>query len=211
MLLLTSAVLSIAVGTFGAIAQNRIVRLMAYSAIAHMGFILLGFGSGSLDGIIASFVYIFIYIIMSISTFSIIFASFNGTENKYISDIKGLGKNQPYLAVSLALTLLSIAGIPPLVGFLSKFYVIVSLVETNNIIISIAAVVMSVVASYYYLKIIKTMFFTEGSIIHNSPIRPISKILGLVIGQSIFLIITLLIYPKPVIILPMVHIVTSLC
>jgi NADH-quinone oxidoreductase subunit N len=183
---------------------------MAYSAIAHMGFILLGISTGTLDGLISSIVYIVIYIIMSIATFSVILTAFNGTKHKYLTDIRGLGKTQPVLAIALALTLLSIAGIPPLAGFLSKFYVILNLIEAKNMIGAITAIVITVAASYYYLKIIKTMYFTEGSIIENPPRLTISPLVGVIMGQALYFIITLMVYPKPVLMLPMVYIMNSL-
>ena len=198
-LIMITAILSIAVGTFGAINQNRMVRLLAYSAIAHIGYILLGFTTGTINGIIASFVYIIIYIIMSINIFGLVLSIYKGSEDKYIEDIRGLGKQKPVLAITLGMTLLSIAGIPPLAGFLSKFYIMLALIEVKGIILAIMAVVLSTIGSYYYLKIIKSMYFEESSLITAAGGSTIKKWQGVIIGITTYLIWTLLINPEPVV------------
>jgi len=209
MLIMTTAILSIAIGTFGAINQNRIIRLLAYSAIVHIGYILLGFSTGTINGILASFVYIIIYIIMSINIFGLILSIYRGDEEKYIEDIRGLGKQRPVLAITLSLTLLSIAGIPPLAGFLSKFYVMLSLIEQGQIILAGVAITLSVIGSYYYLKIIKGMYFEESSLITAAGGTKIRKWQGILIGITTYMILTLLINPEPVVLLVIDIIVNS--
>lgn len=201
-ILIFTSMLSIIIGTFGAIFQKKIIRLIAFSAIAHIGFILLGFSTGTFISIYSSFIYIIIYIIMTFFTFSFV-SSFN---NKYFADLLYLSKINPVLAISFALTLLSIAGIPPLVGFFSKFYILYSLIENNLYIIAIFAIILSVIASYYYIRIIQFMFFNNTSLLDNyfylaSLKGKITTPNSIILGITTYLIITILLYPKPLLIL----------
>ena len=148
--------------------QTNIKRLLAYSAIGHMGFILLGFVSNSLDGRLASNFYVVLYALMIIGLFGII-AMFSKVELEFdeIKDFSGLGKRHPWLAGMLLIILLSMVGIPPTVGFYAKFLIIKSLINADLILVAIMAVLLSSISLFYYLRIIKAMYFAENSLENN--------------------------------------------
>jgi NADH-quinone oxidoreductase subunit N len=162
MLLSFMAVLSLIIGNLAAIMQTNIKRLLAYSTISHMGFILLGIISGAVSGITPSMFYVISYVMVVLATFGLISAlSKNGLEVEKINDLKGLGKKSPYISLLLLIVLFSLAGIPPTIGFYAKLFVLNSLLEQGNIGLAITAVVMSVIGAYYYLRIIKIIYFDE--------------------------------------------------
>jgi NADH-quinone oxidoreductase subunit N len=152
-LLIVSAVLSIIVGSLGAINQTKLKRLVSYSAIAHMGFMLLGLSTGTINGVIATFVYITIYMVTSLNTFAFILSLSN--RSLYVSQLAGLSRFNPTLAYTFAFSLFSMAGVPPLAGFFSKYLVLMSIINSNYYIVAIIAIVMSVVGAFYYLRLIK--------------------------------------------------------
>lgn len=201
-LLIISGVLSIFIGTFAAIYQNRIVRLMAFSAIAHIGFILLGFSTGSFTSFYSSFIYIIIYIFMTINSFTFILSVYPANQHKYFADLLAFAKYQPILAITFTFTLLSIAGIPPLAGFFSKFYILLSLIDHHFFIIAIIIVLLSVISAYYYIRIIQWMYFKNSSpfnllnTITSSSTISLSQ--ALILGSTLYFILTFLIYPKPI-------------
>jgi len=174
-ILMLVAILSIGVGSFGAIKQNNIKRLLAYSSIGHIGFVILGLSSLSLDGVKSCVIYMTIYSIISIGTFGFLTLIINITSNDgkdfdeidnnifSIKSFAGLSKTNPIMAAIFACLMFSSAGIPPLAGFFSKFYVIVAAVKSGNFLISIIAVLFSVISAFYYLKIVKIMYFDEPS------------------------------------------------
>jgi len=157
--------LSIASMTFGAIAaigQNNLKRLIAYSSIGHVGYTLAGLATGSNDGIQNSIIYITIYILMNLGLFSCLLMM--KRNNKYfedIEDLSGLSKNHPLLSLSLLLILFSLAGIPPLAGFFAKFYIFKSVLEQSMYFLAIVGLLSTVVAAFYYLRIIKIMYFDK--------------------------------------------------
>ena len=167
-LLIAIAFLSLIIGNIGAMLQTNIKRLLAYSAIGHMGFILLGFVSNSLDGRLASNFYVVLYALMIIGLFGII-AMFSKVELEFdeIKDFSGLGKRHPWLAGMLLIILLSMVGIPPTVGFYAKFLIIKSLINADLILVAIMAVLLSSISLFYYLRIIKAMYFAENSLENN--------------------------------------------
>nr|YP_010868405.1 NADH dehydrogenase subunit 2 [Epizoanthus ramosus]WGU19899.1 NADH dehydrogenase subunit 2 [Epizoanthus ramosus] len=156
-ILLIGAIFSMVVGAIGALNQTKIKRLLAYSGIGHMGFILWGIEIGSFESIQASLVYMILYVSMSISIFAITLAL--GVVKNLIVEFSGLSRREPALAITLALTLLSIAGIPPLVGFLSKWLVLLPGVVNQYYLVSVLAVVCSVIAGVYYVRIVKIIYF----------------------------------------------------
>jgi len=125
-----SAALSIFIGTLGALNQFKLKRLMAYSAISHIGFLLIGLSTLSLNGLIATLIYFILYIIMTLLTFTIILNIAPNTANP-LNLLVGLSRINPLLSLCFALSLLSIAGVPPLAGFLSKFYIITAALQSN--------------------------------------------------------------------------------
>ena len=155
--ILICAVLSIIYGSIGALNQTKIMRLFAYSGISHIGFILFGIAIGSFEGLQASLIYMIIYIIMSICSFSIIL-SLNLYKGLLI-ELGGLSRDNPVLAITLTLTFLSIAGIPPLAGFFSKWLILLSGISGGYYLISLIVVICSVIAGVYYVRLVKIINF----------------------------------------------------
>ncbi|MCI4410523.1 MAG: NADH-quinone oxidoreductase subunit NuoN [Thiotrichales bacterium] len=161
-ILIILAVLSLVVGNVVAIAQTNLKRMLAYSTIAHMGFILLGFMTGNIEGYAAAMFYVVTYALMSIGGFGVIVAlSRRGFEADNIRDLSGLGRRNPLLALIMLVLLLSMAGIPPFVGFYAKLVVLTQVVEAGFTSLAVFAVLMSVIGAYYYLRVIKVMYFDE--------------------------------------------------
>nr|YP_009738011.1 NADH dehydrogenase subunit 2 [Epizoanthus illoricatus]QIB71087.1 NADH dehydrogenase subunit 2 [Epizoanthus illoricatus]WGU19886.1 NADH dehydrogenase subunit 2 [Epizoanthus illoricatus] len=190
-ILLIGAIFSMVVGAIGALNQTKIKRLLAYSGIGHMGFILWGIEIGSFESIQASLVYMILYVTMSISIFAIILAL--GVVKNLIVEFSGLSRREPALAITLALTLLSIAGIPPLVGFLSKWLVLLPGVVNQYYLVSVLAVVCSVIAGVYYVRIVKIIYFQADPslLIGIKTLRGENRInlrKALLIGASLYVI-----------------------
>ena len=159
-ILIFVGMLSIVIGSLFALTQENIKRLLAYSAISNIGFIILSLGLISIDGIHASLYYTVVYSLTALASFGIIThitSNSNGIEK--ITDLAGLSKTHPYFAFLILITMLSSAGIPPLIGFHAKLMVIKALISSSYIILSIIVVIMTVVSAYYYLKVIKTIYF----------------------------------------------------
>ena len=158
--------LSIASMIFGAVAaigQKNLKRLMAYSSISHMGFALAGLSVGSNEGIQSSITYVSIYLFMNLAFFSCLFML--RKEERYfenIDDLSGLSKNHPILSLSLLIVLFSLAGIPPLAGFFAKFYIFLAVIEKEMYFLAIIGLLSTVVAAFYYLRIIKTIYFDDA-------------------------------------------------
>ena len=157
--------LSIASMVFGAVAaigQTNIKRLMAYSSIGHMGYALAGLASGTNSGIQSTIIYLTIYLVMNLGAFGCIFMM--KRENVYyenINDLSGLSKNHPLIALSFLIILFSLAGIPPLAGFFAKFYVFMAVIESKMYALAIIGLVTTVVSAFYYLRIIKIIYFDK--------------------------------------------------
>jgi NADH-quinone oxidoreductase subunit N len=161
-MLIMLSVLSMIIGNVVAIAQTNIKRMLAYSTISHMGFILLGVLAGTQEGYAASMFYALVYSLMSLGGFGmIILMSRKGFEAENIEDYKGLGQRNPWYALMMLILMFSMAGIPPLVGFYAKLTVIKAAIDINLISVAIIAVLMSVIGAYYYLRIIKVMYFDD--------------------------------------------------
>ena len=192
--------LSIASMLFGAVAaigQTNLKRLVAYSSIGHMGYALAGISTGTNQGIQSSIVYIFIYLIMNISFFSCLFML--RRNDKYfenIDDLSGISKNHPILSMCFLITLFSLAGIPPLAGFFAKFYIFLAVIEDKMYFLAIIGLLSSVVAAFYYLKIIKKMYFDAEKEKYDS-----EHSLGLKLSLTISTIFLLLyfFYPGPLV------------
>jgi NADH-quinone oxidoreductase subunit N len=154
-LLVICALLSIVVGSLGAINQTKIKRLLAYSAIGHMGFMLIGLSTGALSGLFATFVYIAVYMLTSLNTFAFVITFAGANTANFISQLGGLSRVNPLLAITFTLGLFSMAGIPPLAGFFSKYLVLQSAVQHHLYFVAFIAVLFSVVASFYYIRLIR--------------------------------------------------------
>jgi NADH-quinone oxidoreductase subunit N len=156
------AIASMALGSFAAIGQKNIKRLMAYSSIGHMGFALVGLAAGTAEGAQGVLVYISIYVAMTLGSFAVIITmKRNGQAVENISDFAGLSRTNPLLAFFFAMLLFSLAGIPPLAGFFAKWYVFVAAIKADLFTLAVIGVLTSVVGAYYYLTIVKVMYFDE--------------------------------------------------
>ncbi len=162
-LLMIIAVLSIALGSLVALMQSNIKRMLAYSTISHIGFVLLGFVTGVVEGYGAAVFYVLVYILMSLAAFgSIIALNKSGFEADQISDYQGLSKHSPWFALIILVVMLSMAGVPPFIGFYSKLFILQQVIAEGYVILAVIAVVFAVISAYYYLKIIKAMYFDDA-------------------------------------------------
>ncbi len=162
MILIFLSIASMLFGAIAAIGQTNLKRLIAYSSISHVGYTLAGVATGSNDGIQSSIIYITIYILMNLGLFSCLLMM--KRNNKYfedIEDLSGLSKNHPLMSLSLLVILFSLAGIPPLAGFFAKFYIFKSVLEQSMYFLAIVGLLSTVVAAFYYLRIIKIMYFDK--------------------------------------------------
>ena len=162
MILVFLSIASMLFGAIAAIGQTNLKRLVAYSSIGHVGYALAGLATGSNDGIQSSVIYFTIYIIMNLGLFSCLLMM--KRSNKYfedLEDLSGLSKNHPLLSLSLLIILFSLAGIPPLAGFFAKFYIFKSVLEQSMYFLAIVGLLSTVVAAFYYLRIIKIMYFDK--------------------------------------------------
>jgi NADH-quinone oxidoreductase subunit N len=156
------SIASMALGSFAAIGQTNIKRLMAYSSIGHMGFALVGLAAGTAEGAQGVLVYISIYVAMTLGSFAVIITmKRNGQPVEKISDFSGLSRTNPLLAFFFAMLLFSLAGVPPLAGFFAKWYVFVAAIKADLFTLAVIGVLTSVVGAYYYLSIVKVMYFDE--------------------------------------------------
>ncbi len=156
------AVLSIVLGNLAAIAQTNIKRMLAYSTISHMGFILMGLLPGTAEGFGASMYYVIVYSLMSAGAFGmVILLSARGVEAEQLDDFKGLNQRNSWYAAIMAMVMFSMAGVPVFVGFFAKWLVIKAALDAGLMWLAISAVVFSVVGAFYYLRVVKLMYFDE--------------------------------------------------
>ena len=188
------SIASMILGAVAAIGQSNIKRLMAYSSIGHMGYALAGIAAGTNAGIQSTIIYLTIYLVMNLGAFGCIFMM--KRENIFyenINDLSGLSKNHPMLALSFLIILFSLAGIPPLAGFFAKFYVFMAVIEVKMYALAIIGLVTTVISAFYYLRIIKAIYF-------DKPKKPFEESYdwGLKISLilSSILILTYFIYPS---------------
>ena len=162
MIIVFLSIASMLFGAIAAIGQTNIKRLIAYSSIGHIGYILAGLATGSNEGIQSSIVYISIYIIMNLALFScLLMLKRNNEYYEEIEDLSGLSKNHPLLSLSLLIILFSLAGIPPLAGFFAKFYIFKAVIEQSMYFLAIVGLLSTVIAAFYYLRVIKIIYFDK--------------------------------------------------
>jgi NADH-quinone oxidoreductase subunit N len=162
MIIVFLSIASMLFGAIAAIGQTNIKRLIAYSSISHIGYTLAGLATGTNEGIQSSIVYISIYIIMNLALFScLLMLKRNDKYYEDIEDLSGLSKNHPLLSLSLLAILFSLAGIPPLAGFFAKFYIFKAVIEQSMFFLAVVGLLSTVVAAFYYLRIIKIIYFDE--------------------------------------------------
>ncbi|MCW9032664.1 MAG: NADH-quinone oxidoreductase subunit NuoN [Rhodospirillales bacterium] len=187
---------SMLLGAFAAIAQTNIKRMMAYSSIGHIGFALIGIAVGNQAGVQAVLVYLAIYLFMNVGTFACILCmTRNGESVENISDLAGLGKSNPAMAAVLAIFMFSMAGIPPLAGFFGKLYVFLAAIEAGMFTLAIIGVLASVVGAFYYIRIIKVMYFDESTEAFDAPI---GKDMVAILAGTGFVILMFFAYPAPI-------------
>ena len=186
-ILVFMALASMILGAVAAIGQTNIKRLIAYSSIGHIGYALAGISTGTVTGYSSSITYISIYVIMNLGVFGCIFLM--KKKNNYCEDIKdlaGISKQNPLLAISFLIIMFSLAGIPPLAGFFAKFYVFISVIESGMYTLAIVGLLSTVISAFYYLRIIKIIYFDEIS-------NPFDKIKNVGITLTIFLSCSILV------------------
>ena len=190
------SVASMFLGAIAAIAQSNIKRLLAYSSIGHIGYILIALVAANEDGVKAASIYMFSYMIMNIAVFAILLSI--KVKKEYlvnISDLRGLSKSNPIVSLSISIIMLSMAGIPPFIGFFGKFYVFIAAIENELYFLSILGVLASVISAYYYLRIIKIMYFDDNNN-ESLVIFKISFQSKVILSLSLFIIICFIFYPS---------------
>jgi NADH-quinone oxidoreductase subunit N len=179
------SLLSMVLGAFAAIGQTNIKRLMAYSAIGHIGFALVGLAAGGEAGVSGVLAYMAIYLVMTLGTFAgILSMRVNGEGVENISDLSGLAKTDGVMAFFLAMMMFSLAGIPPLAGFFAKWYVFNAAIQAGLYWLAVIGVLSSAVAAYYYLRIVKVMYFDEAAPAFDRPAaapRAVLAVTGLLV------------------------------
>jgi NADH-quinone oxidoreductase subunit N len=191
------AVASMLLGSFAAINQTNIKRLMAYSSIGHVGYALIGLAAGSEAGVRGILIYMAIYLFMNIGTFAVILCMRRqGQMVERLDDLSGLSRSQPALALALAIFMFSLAGIPPLAGFFAKFYIFMAAIDAHLFVLAVIGVVTSVVGAFYYIRIVKLMYFDEPI---GAPFdRPIGVELKAVLVLSAVVILFWFVLPGPI-------------
>ncbi|MFL4984943.1 MAG: NADH-quinone oxidoreductase subunit NuoN [Xanthobacteraceae bacterium] len=190
------AIASMALGAFAAIGQRNIKRLMAYSSIGHMGFALIGLAAATEEGVRGVVIYMAIYLTMTLGTFACILAMRrDGAMLEDIRDLAGLARTNPPMAFFLAMLLFSLAGIPPLAGFFAKFYVFLAAIKAGLYMLAVIGVITSVVGAYYYLMIVKIMYFDEP----EPGFAPMPQELKAVLAVTGLFNLLFFVYPAPLI------------
>jgi NADH-quinone oxidoreductase subunit N len=190
------AIASMVLGAFAAIGQRNIKRLMAYSSIGHMGFALIGLAAATAEGVQGVLVYMAIYLAMTLGTFAVILTMRRGEGMvEQISDLAGLARTNPTLAFVLAMLLFSLAGIPPLAGFFAKYYVFLAAIKAGLYALAVIGVLASVVGAYYYLQIIKVMYFDDPA----EQFQKMPNELKAVLGITGLFNLLFFIYPAPLV------------
>jgi NADH-quinone oxidoreductase subunit N len=184
--LIVIAILSMALGNFAAIVQRNIKRMLAYSSIAHMGYMLLGILSNNINGYGAAVFYMISYAFMTLGAFGlIVIMSRAGFEAENIEDFRGLNSRNPWLALMMLIMMFSLAGIPPLVGFMAKVSVLEALIDANLVWLAAIALVFAIIGAYYYIRVVKVMYFEnpvdEKPIVYSRDMSIIFSLNGLLI------------------------------
>ena len=188
------SIASMILGAVAAIAQKNIKRLLAYSSIGHIGYALAGVATGAISGYESTIIYISIYVIMNIGAFSCLYLLKKDAQYKEdISDLSGISKKHPLLAISFLIILFSLAGVPPLGGFFAKFYVFTSVLEQKMYALAIIGLLTTVISAFYYLKIIKTIYFDDSVITFDSVKNKTAQVS---IFLSCSILLTFFLYPS---------------
>lgn len=196
-IILFISVASMILGGFAAIIQTNIKRLMAYSSISNIGYALVGLAPGTAGGVRSVLLYLAIYLFMTVGTFAVILCMRQrGRMVEGIDDLAGLSKTHPVLAAVMAVFMFSMAGIPPLAGFFGKLYVFLAAIEAELYTLAVIGVVTSVVAAFYYLRIVKVMYFDEAVEAFD---RPLGWGMSSILGISAFFVLFFILFQAPII------------
>jgi NADH-quinone oxidoreductase subunit N len=188
------SIASMLLGSFAAIGQTNIKRLLAYSSIGHVGFAMVGLAAGTQDGVYSVLVYMAIYLVMTVGIFGcVLLMRRHGAALEQIDDLAGLAGHQPLLAAAIAIFMFSLAGIPPLAGFFGKLYVFMAAIEAGLVPLAVIGVLASVVGAYYYLRIVKVMYFDEA---REGFDRPIGREFTVVVGVTAVLNVVFCLHPS---------------
>nr|AHI16172.1 NADH dehydrogenase subunit 2 [Bazzania trilobata] len=188
------SIASMILGALAAMAQNKVKRLLAYSSIGHVGYLLIGFSCGTIEGIQSLLIGTFIYVLMTVNAFAMVLA-LRQNRFKYIADLGALAKTNPILAITLSITMFSYAGIPPLAGFCSKFYLFFAALGCGAYLLALIRVVTSVISCFYYIRFVKIMYFDtpETWILY----KPMDREKSLLLAITVFFITFFFPYPSP--------------
>ena len=192
------SILTMIVGTVIGVVQTNVKRLLAYSSIAHAGYLLIGVCAGTQAGIRSIVIYLFVYIFMSIGAFSVVTAVSRATKGENLSNFVGLNRKSPALAGAMAVFLLSLAGIPPLGGFVGKFFIFAAAIEQELYTLAVVGVLTSVVSLFFYAKILRVMYFSNDE---ESVLVPVATTVGMRVGLVVMTFFTFFLglYPVPLI------------
>ena len=191
------AILSMILGSLAAIWQTNIKRLLAYSSIGHVGFALVGLAAGSTDGVRGIAIYMAVYVVMTAGTFCCVLAMRqNGRMVESLTDLAGLSRNAPLMALALAIFMFSMAGIPPLAGFFSKLYVFLAAIDAGLYTLAVIGVLTSVISAFYYLRIVKIMYFDEPAEAFD---KPMGRSLAAIIAVSSVLVVAFIAFQTPIV------------
>lgn len=199
-LFLIIGILSIIIGTFGAIYQIKIKRLIAYSTISHMGFVIIGFSLNNLLGYFAFIFYLFTYIIILIGFFTFLLSvqkSSNFKSLKYIYELKSLKESKSFLSYLIMIILFSNAGVPPFLGFFAKFFIFLALINSKYYFLCFLIIILSIISTVYYLRLIRFLFFEPANLVGN--FLPINAINKFVLVFFVYLNFLLCIFPLPLV------------
>jgi NADH-quinone oxidoreductase subunit N len=188
-IILFSAVISVIIGSFVALKQRKIKRLIAYSAISHVGYLLLAFAAGSLEGNQALFFYLIIYMLTGTCVWAIVMSLEVQTKHKNLAGLSFLLKINPVLAFTFSLLLFSLAGVPPLAGFYAKMQIFLVSIESSMFLVATVAILSSVISTFYYIRIIKTIYFEK--IVKWNFYIPVTQVISILMGIT-FMFVSLL-------------------
>jgi proton-translocating NADH-quinone oxidoreductase chain N len=200
-LIILSSITSLIIGSLAALSQTKIKRLLAFSSIGHVGYLLAGFACGTIEGVQALLIYLVVYIIMNINLFAFLLCSLRRDSGyvipriKYISDLSYLAKTNPLLALTFTISMFSMAGIPPLAGFYSKAYLFFATMSSALYSLAIIGVLTSVLSCFYYIRLVKIMYFEAPN--NWCSYTEVPRENAYALGISLFFILFLMFYPSP--------------
>ena len=200
-ILLVTSISSMILGSIAALSQTRIKRLLAYSSIGHVGYLLAGFACGTIEGIQALLIYLFVYVLMNLNMFAFILCGMRREQIqtipriKYITDLAFLAKTNPILAVTFTITMFSMAGIPPLAGFYSKAYLFFAAMSSSLYVLALVGVLCSVLSCFYYIRLVKIMYFEAPKNWCSFSRIPVEN--AITLALSLFFIMFFMFYPTP--------------